>query len=151
MIKTFIQIVNFFNDLSKQKILANIEIAEDNYYETLVISTETGFEIHLKRSVRAHVNNYNPVLLKVWEATQIRVTGSFFMAGVGEMWRSWVKMSVTIIGWWQRILKLHWVKCPKAVPKNEIWTRKWIIQNLICGAYFLILDCPAENIKVNKN
>ena len=84
MIITFIQIVNFFNNLSKQKILAKIEIAEDNYYETLVISTETGFEIHLKRSVQAHVNNYNPFLLKVWEANSDKGRRKLFYGGSGE-------------------------------------------------------------------
>ena len=83
MIITFIQIVNFFNNLSKQKILAKIEIAEDNYYETLVISTETGFEIHLKRSVQAHVNNYNPFLLKVWEANSDKGRRKLFYGGSG--------------------------------------------------------------------
>ena len=44
-------------------------ITEDDYYCALSISPENDYEIHLKRSTGScFVNNYNPVLLKAWEA-----------------------------------------------------------------------------------
>ena len=33
--------------------------------------------------------------------------------------------------------KIAPAKCPKTVIKNEIWTRKWMIKNLILGIYLL--------------
>ena len=60
----------------------------------------------------------------------------------------WVKISVTMAGRREKILKLHWLKHLQTVPKN--WTRKSVIQNLIFGLYFLILDFLAESIKANK-
>ena len=33
-------------------------------------------------------------------------------------------MSAIMVGRWQKISKLHWLKHPKTVPKNKIWTRK---------------------------
>ena len=35
------------------------------------------------------------------------------------MLADWIKMQVTMIGWWRKVLKLHWLKCPKAV--REKW------------------------------
>ena len=36
------------------------------------------------------------------------------------------KNVATMVGWRGNILKLYWLKLPKTVPKNEIWTRnKW--------------------------
>ena len=44
-------------------------ITEDDYYWALSISPDNDYEIHLKRSTGScFVNNYNPVLLKAWEA-----------------------------------------------------------------------------------
>ena len=45
-----------------------------------------------------------------------------------------------MVSWRQKMLKLHWLKCPKTVRKNEIWIRKKMIKNLIFGIYLLILD-----------
>ena len=51
------------------QLLASIKITESVYYWVLVISPEIEFEIHLKRSTSSSfVNNYNPVLMKAWEA-----------------------------------------------------------------------------------
>ena len=51
--------------------------------------------------------------------------------------------------------KLHWLKRTKLVEtpliKNETWTRKEMIQNLIFEVYLLISDFLAECLKVNKN
>ena len=33
------------------------------------------------------------------------------------------KMSLTMVGRRQKILKRHWLKRPKTVPKNEIWSK----------------------------
>ena len=54
---------------------------------------------------------------------------------------------------WQRqnISKLHRLKHPKIVPKNETWTRKQMIQNLKFGVYLLISYFFAESFKANKN
>ena len=52
-----------------REILSSIEITEDDYYWALSISPKTDYGIQLKRSpVSCFVNNYNPVLLKTWEA-----------------------------------------------------------------------------------
>ena len=37
-------------------------------------------------------------------------------------WGGRVKMSATMVDRRGKILKLHWLKCPETVPKNEIWT-----------------------------
>ena len=34
-------------------------------------------------------------------------------------------MSATIVGRWQKVLKLHWLKRPKAVPKIQKAENKW--------------------------
>ena len=59
-------------------------------------------------------------------------------------------MSTIMVGRRQKVLKLNWLKCCKTARKKGIWTRKYIIQNLIFGVYFLISDFPAERIKANK-
>ena len=60
----------FSNDLSIQEILSSMGITEDDYYWALSISPDDDYEIHLKRSAGScFVNNYNPVLLKSWEAS----------------------------------------------------------------------------------
>ena len=60
---------SFSNDLSIQEILSSMGITEDDYYWALSISPDNDYEIHLKRSTGScFVNNYNPVLLKAWEA-----------------------------------------------------------------------------------
>lgn len=52
-----------------REILSSIEITEDDYYWALSISPKTDYGIQLKRSpVSCFVSNYNPVLLKTWEA-----------------------------------------------------------------------------------
>ena len=52
-------------------------------------------------------------------------------------------------GWSARKdFKITLIKTSSNSPKN--WTRKSVIQNLIFGLYFLILDFLAESIKANK-
>ena len=51
----------------------------------------------------------------------------------------------------EKALKLHWLKSHKAVPKDEIWTKKQIIQNFIYGIYLLISDVLVRSLKVSKN
>ena len=42
-------------------------------------------------------------------------------------------------------LKLQWLKRSKTAPKNEIWIRKQMIQNLLFGVVFpLLLDFLVE-------
>ena len=60
---------SFFNDFSIQEILSSMGITEDDYYWALSISPDNDYEIHLETSTGScFVNNYNPVLLKAWEA-----------------------------------------------------------------------------------
>ena len=56
-----------------------------------------------------------------------------------------------MVAWRQKMLKLHWLKCPKTVRKNEIWIRKSMIKNLIFGIYLLILDFLVKSVKANKS
>ena len=60
-------------------------------------------------------------------------------------------MSAAAAGRRQNALKLHCLKRPKTVSKDEIWTRKQIIQNLIYGVYLLISDVLVRRLKANKN
>ena len=57
-------------------------ITEDDYYWALSISPDNDYEIHLKRSTGScFVNNYNPVLLKAWEANlDIQPVHNYFKA-----------------------------------------------------------------------
>ena len=59
-----------------------MRITEDDYYWTLSISPDNDNEIHLKRSTGScFVNNYNPVLLKAWEANlDIQPVHNYFKA-----------------------------------------------------------------------
>ena len=72
----------FSNDLSIQEILSSMGITEDDYYWALSISPDNDYEIHLKRSTGScFVNNYNPVLLKAWEANlDIQPVHNYFKA-----------------------------------------------------------------------
>ena len=36
--------------------------------------------------------------------------------------------------------KKNWLKSSKIIAKNEIWTRKYMIQNLLFGAVYLIIS-----------
>ena len=57
-------------------------ITEDDYYWALSISPDNDYEIHLKRSTGScFVNNYNPVLLKAWEANlDMQAVHNYFKA-----------------------------------------------------------------------
>ena len=74
---------SFSNDLSIQEILSSMGITEDDYYWALSISPDNDYEIHLKKStglVFVFVN-YNPVLLKAWEANlDIQPVYNYFKA-----------------------------------------------------------------------
>ena len=76
----------------------------------------------------------------------MRVVERFFMVGVcgcGCVWEgwSWAQMSATGLS----------TKFPKTVRKNETWTRKKLIQNLIFEVYLLISDFLAQSLKTYKN
>ena len=73
---------SFSNGLSIQEILSSMGITEDDYYWALSISPDNDYEIHLKRSTGScFVNNYNPVLLKAWEANlDIQPVHNYFKA-----------------------------------------------------------------------
>ena len=73
--------------------------------------------------------------------TYYRTVESFFMVGGGEVW---LKMLATIVVQRQK-LKKHWLKRPKVVPKNEIWTKIQIIQNLIFRNLYLKILLRACN------
>ena len=59
----------------------------------------------------------------------------------------WIKMLVTMVGRHSKILKLHWQKGSKTVPKNGIWARKYIIEKLLFGVGFETLS---ENLKLKN-
>ena len=72
----------FSTDLSIHKNLSSMGITEDDYYRALSISPDNDYEINLKRSTGScFVNNYNPVLLKAWEANlDIQPVHNYFKA-----------------------------------------------------------------------
>ena len=44
-------------------------MSEENYYWALSISTDSHYQVYLKRGARpCFVNNYNPMFLKAWQA-----------------------------------------------------------------------------------
>ena len=50
-------------------VLSKLQILEENYYWALSISTDSHYQIHLKRETDScFVNDYNRVLLKAWQA-----------------------------------------------------------------------------------
>ena len=50
-------------------VLSKLKISEENYYWALPISTDSHDQVHLKSRTDSYfVNNYNPVLLKAWQA-----------------------------------------------------------------------------------
>ena len=73
---------SFSTNLSIHKIFSSMGITEDNYYWALSISPDNDYEINLKRSTGScFVNNYNPVLLKAWEANlDIQPVHNYFKA-----------------------------------------------------------------------
>ena len=62
-----------------------------------------------------------------------------------------VKVLEAMYGRGRKLLKLHWLKHPKTVPKNEILTRKKLIQYVTFGVFLLISDFLAESLRPNKN
>ena len=51
----------------------------------------------------------------------------------------------------EKKLKLQWLKRSKTAPKNEIWIRKQMIQNLLFGVVFpLLLDFLVESQSQEK-
>ena len=46
-----------------------MQLTKKEYYWALSISSENDFKLHLKRDTNScFINNYNPVLLKAWQA-----------------------------------------------------------------------------------
>ena len=50
----------------------------------------------------------------------------------------------------KKSFKLDWLKRPKTVQKNEIWSRKQMIQNFIFEVYLLISDFLVKILKVSS-
>ena len=50
-----------------------------------------------------------------------------------------------------KILKSHWLKCPKTVPKKRILDQKMKYLKIKFGDCFLISDFLAGSIKASKN
>ena len=60
---------NYIEPKSISEILAELEITEQEYYNALAISTDTDFQIHLKRFPNScFINNYFVDGLRAWEA-----------------------------------------------------------------------------------
>ena len=56
-------------DLSIDGVLLGLQLTKKEYYWALSISSENDFKLHLKRDTNScFINNYNPVLLKAWQA-----------------------------------------------------------------------------------
>ena len=60
-------------------------------------------------------------------------------------------MSDTMVGKGQTILKLHWLKCPKTVPKSSNLGQKINDWKPHFGVYLLISDSPIESLRATKN
>ena len=79
--------------------------------------------IGLNRSWRDHMSEfgkYSDLLdMTNCESKCFKTIASFSMLGAG-----WVKMSATMVGGRGRILKLHWLKSTKTVPKKWNWDQK---------------------------
>ena len=59
----------FDTNLTIEKILADLGISSKDYYWALSISRDSHYQIHFKRAPDScFVNNYNPILLKAWQA-----------------------------------------------------------------------------------
>lgn len=57
------------DSISISDILNELNIVEKDYYHALSISSSTDYEIHLKRLPDScFINNYNPYILKAWQA-----------------------------------------------------------------------------------
>ena len=49
--------------------LSKLQMSEENYYWALSISTDSNYQVHLKRGAHpCFVNDYNPMFLKAWQA-----------------------------------------------------------------------------------
>ena len=60
---------DFRGHLSIEMILRSLDIYQNEYYEALSVSSTDDYEIHMKRSTDScFVNNYNPTILKAWQA-----------------------------------------------------------------------------------
>ena len=56
-------------DSSIDGVLLELQLTKKEYYWALSISSDNDFKLHLKRDTNScFINNYNPVLLKAWQA-----------------------------------------------------------------------------------
>ena len=56
-------------DSSIDGVLLELQLTKKEYYWPLSISSDNDFKLHLKRDTNScFINNYNPVLLKAWQA-----------------------------------------------------------------------------------
>ena len=60
---------SYVDNLTVNEALKFLNIAEVDYYDTLSLSPISDCEIHLRRPPNScFINNYNPIMLKVWKA-----------------------------------------------------------------------------------
>ena len=56
-------------DLSIDGVLLELQLTKKEYYWALSLSSENGFKLHLRKDKNSYfISNYNPVLLKAWQA-----------------------------------------------------------------------------------
>ena len=56
-------------DSSIDGVLLELQLTKKEYYWALSISSDNDFKLHLKRDTNScFINNYNPVVLKAWQA-----------------------------------------------------------------------------------
>ena len=61
---------NYESNETIESILLRLGISDENYYQTLSLSSSTDYELHLKRPPNScFINNYNPVMLLAWKAS----------------------------------------------------------------------------------
>ena len=56
-------------DLSIDGVLLELQLTKKEYYWAFSLSSENGFKLHLRKDKNSYfISNYNPVLLKAWQA-----------------------------------------------------------------------------------
>ena len=59
----------YWKDLFIDGVLLELQLRKKEYYWALTISSRNNFKLHLKRNTNSgFMSNYNPVLLKAWQA-----------------------------------------------------------------------------------
>ena len=82
-INTYLQpkSAEYVKDIKIEEILFELDINHNDYYEALSISGTDDFEIHLKRPANSCFVNYNPTILKAWQANMdLQVVHNYYKA-----------------------------------------------------------------------